>query len=65
MVQMLTRVGLTLTALASVVFATTTYYGQAVEWLARLEKLAHAAVPTVLAVALLYRVLKIVRDDQR
>ena len=65
MMQMTFRGALALAGTAGVVLVTTRYYAEAVEWLARLEKLAHAAIPAVLAVALLYRVLKLLEGEHK
>ena len=58
MLQMTIRVTLAAVGIAAAIVVTSRYYAQALECLARLEKLAHAAIPAALALTLLYQVLK-------
>jgi uncharacterized membrane protein required for colicin V production len=54
---MIIRVTMAMAGIAAGIVVTSTYYAQAVECLGRMEKLAHAAIPACLAVALLYHVI--------
>jgi hypothetical protein len=64
MLKITIRATLAVVAVATAIIVTNKYYAQAVECLARLEKLAHAAIPTALALALLYHVLKNIKDKK-
>lgn len=58
MLQMTTRAALATAGGAAAIVLTNTYYAQTVECLARIEKVAHAAIPAILAVALVYHVVQ-------
>ena len=58
MLQITIRVTLAVGGVAAAIVVTNIYYAQAVECLARLENLAHLAIPTILAIALVYHVIQ-------
>ena len=58
MLQLTTRSTATLVGITAAVVVTNKYYAQAVECMARLEKLAHAAIPAILSVLLVYHVIR-------
>jgi len=58
------RVTLTLAATAAAIIVTTNYYSQALECLKRLKDVADCAIPTILALSLLYQVVSIARNKK-
>jgi hypothetical protein len=58
MLQITIRVTLTVAGITAAIVVTNIYYAQAVECLARMENLAHLAIPTILALVLVYHVIQ-------
>jgi hypothetical protein len=58
MLQITIRVTLAVAGIAAAIVVTNIYYNQAVECLERMEKLAHLAIPTILALVLVYHVIQ-------
>ena len=58
MLQITIRVTLAVAGVAAAIVVTNFYYAQAVQCLNRLEDLAHLAIPTVLALVLVYHVIQ-------
>lgn len=58
MLQTILRLALAATGTALVMVVADKYYAPAVECLAHVERLAHAAVPAILALALVYHVIR-------
>jgi hypothetical protein len=58
MLQITIRATLAAAGVATAIVVTNIYYAQAVECLERLEKLAHAAIPAILAISLVYHVIQ-------
>ena len=53
-----TRVAVGTASVTGTIIVISVYYSQATEFLMRVEKLAHVAIPAALAVGLLYRIVK-------
>jgi len=65
MLRTKTRVAVGTASVTGTIIVISIYYSQAIEFLTRVEKLAHVAIPAALAVGLLYRVIKnIARGDE-
>jgi hypothetical protein len=58
MIRMITRSILILAGVSAALVMIALYYNQTMEYLMRLEQLAHVAIPTALALGLLYSVVK-------
>jgi hypothetical protein len=58
------RVTLVLASAAAAIIVTTNYYTQAIECLKRLKDVADCAVPTILAISLLYQVASVARNKR-
>jgi hypothetical protein len=60
MLQITIRLALALAGVTAAIVIANRYYTQALECLDRIQKLSHAAVPAVLAIAVLYEVIRII-----
>jgi hypothetical protein len=58
MLQTTIRGMLAVAGVAAAIIVTNIYYAQAVVCLTRLESLAHLAIPTILAIVLVYHVIQ-------
>jgi hypothetical protein len=58
MLQITIRVTVAAAGITAAVVVTNFYYAQAVQCLKRLEDLAHLAIPTILALVLVYHVIQ-------
>ena len=58
------RVAAAAVGIAGIIVATNIYYAETLNFLERLRELAHAAIPAILAVALLYHVVKNVLGEK-
>ena len=52
-------------AVIATVIVTLNYYAQALICLERIEKLANACVPTILAVVLVYHIIKFIKSQAK